>query len=617
MSILFDCKNLTKTWSSSPIFTEVSFAAFAGDHLGIIGPNGAGKSTLLKIIAGEVSSDAGEITRRRGLSMHYVPQMPSFPPHCRISELLARLDQGAAHETSAARIQAESLLMQAGLYDLEQEIGSLSGGWHKRVALALGFAAEAELLLLDEPTNHLDLAGILWLEKLLLKNRNAWIMVSHDRSLLSSTVKKIIEINKVFPGNSLLSEGNYERHLLHRSDLLAGLASQQESLQNKLRREKEWLRQGVKARTTKSKFRMDQAYELEETVSKLSNKARITNVDFSFSANEGKSRILMKLNEVSCQLGEQKIINKFSCTIQNKQILGILGSNGSGKSTMLNIFTGAIKPQEGTITFPPQIRSVYFTQDRRSLDPELTLKQAVAPDSDSVKYREQLIHFASWLRRFGFTSEHHHTKVGKLSGGEQARLLIAQLMLQPADLLLLDEPTNDLDIQTLEALEQSLREFEGAVVIVSHDRYLMERLCQSYLGFVENTRGEKTILPFASVQQWQNYSSGLISGKILPLASASTSGENPLGASIINGQKSTKKLSYLEQREYDGMEKTIATYETELKKAHEDLAAAASTGDSKLLQQKSAQLNQLQEKTDALYLRWEELEGKRSAETDK
>lgn len=610
MSILFDCKELSKAWGSSPIFTDVTFSGFKSDRIGIIGPNGAGKSTLLKIIAGEVSPDSGLITRRKNLSVSYVPQMPSFPADLSIEQLLEQKSaQLSVHDTAKVKIQAQSMLMQAGLNDFSPAVGTLSGGWQKRLAIALGFAAQPELLLLDEPTNHLDLGGILWLEKLLLKHPEAWIMVSHDRALLSNTAKRIIEINRAFPGNSLQSNGNYQDHLVHRDQELLALQSQQESLQNKLRREKEWLQQGVKARTTKAKYRIDQAHELAEEVSQRAFKARESSVDFSFSSTEGKTKNLLKLENISLQLGEQKIFDNFSFTFQNKQIIGILGSNGSGKSSLLNLMAGRIKPQQGTISSPPNVRIVYFIQDRSSLDPELTLKQTIAPDSDSVKYQERIIHYASWLRRFGFSADHHNTKIGKLSGGEQARVLIALLMLQPADILLLDEPTNDLDIQTLDALEQSLKEFSGAVVIVSHDRYLMERLCESYLGFVDNGIGRRRCINFASIQQWHTFEAEKEASK------NSTAKISPSPVSDPALSKQGKKLSYLEQREYDQIEETIGKVEQELEEAQQKVARAAEQGDSDALQKYSMLTHTLQEKIDELYERWQTLEAKKTSFT--
>jgi ATP-binding cassette subfamily F protein uup len=607
MSILFDCQKLSKAWASAPIFSDVTFSAFDGDRIGIIGPNGAGKSTLLKIIAGEVSTDSGCVTKRKGITLGYVPQLPAFQGHQTINEILHASDAKTSHPDAAASamIQAHSMLMQAGFTNLDAPVASFSGGWQKRLAIVLGFAFEPDVVLLDEPTNHLDLAGIIWLEKLLLKIRTTWLMISHDRALLNSTAKKIIEVNRVFPSNTLLTDGNYAQHVDHRTLLLDGLQAQQESLQNKLRREKEWLSHGPKARGTKAKSRIDQAQVLEEKVGQLVSKSSTHSLDLSFSASGGKSKILMKMENISLSIGETKILQNFSFTVQNKQTIGILGNNGSGKSSLLNLMAGRLKAQSGTSTELAQLRVVYFIQDRSTLNPTLTLKQTICPDSDSVKYQGQLIHFASWLRRFGFSPDHFHTKIGSLSGGEQARVLIAQLMLQPADLLLLDEPTNDLDIQTLDALEQSIREFAGATIIVTHDRYLMERLCNNYLGFTGTEAGEKKCMPFASVQQWHEYNAKLVQGKGSAIASDNTS--TPLA---VAPPKQRGKLSYLEQREYDEIELSIAGVEEALTEGHKDLAEAAGKGDNEMLRIKSQEVQALQEKIDALYLRWQALEAK-------
>jgi ATP-binding cassette subfamily F protein uup len=609
MSILFDCQRLSKTWASFPIFSDVTFSGFDGDRIGIIGPNGAGKSTLLKIIGGEVSADSGEITRRKGTSTSYVAQMPNFPPQLSIEELVQQSNPPTAHgeAAAAAKLQAQNMLMQAGFDNLAAAISSLSGGWQKRLAIVMGFAFEADLVLLDEPTNHLDLAGILWLEKILAKTRSSWLMVSHDRALLNATAKKIIEVNKTFPGNTLITDGNYLEHVSHRTQVLEGLQGLQESLQNKLRREKEWLSRGPKARGTKAKYRIDQAEVLKERVNELAHKASSKTIDFSFSEATTKSKILMKLENVCVDFADKKILTNLSFTVQNKQTIGILGNNGSGKSTLLNVMAGHIKAQSGTLTQLQNLRVVYFLQDRSSLNPELTLKQTLCPDSDSVNYQGQLLHFATWLRRFGFTQDHFHTKIGRLSGGEQARVLVALLMLEPADLLLLDEPTNDLDIQTLDALELSIREFAGATIMVTHDRFMMERLCDTYLGFTDNNAGDKKCLPFASIQQWQAYNAA-------PPHSRSNSPTvpeftaNPLPSPPASG----KKLSYLEQREYDEIELSIAQAEDSLEKLQEELTAIAENGDNQALRDKSLELQEAEDQIEKLYARWQLLESKKN-----
>jgi ATP-binding cassette subfamily F protein uup len=462
-----------------------------------------------------------------------------------------------------------------------------------------------DILLLDEPTNHLDLAGIEWLEGVLQSAAFACVVVSHDRYFLENVANEMVELSAAYDDGSLRVSGNYSTFLEAKEEYLHAQRNRQEALENRVHTEIEWLRRGPKARTTKSKARIDKARKMIGELSELSARTRSTSAQIDFSSSGRQTKQLITLDSVSCTMGERTLFSDVHFIITSGMRVGLVGPNGSGKTTLLRLLKGELKPTRGSMRQAAALRIVYFDQNRE-LDPEMTLRRALAPDSDAVIYQDRVIHVAAWAARFLFTGEQLNQKVGRLSGGERARVLIAQMMLQPADVLLLDEPTNDLDIPTLEILEESLLEYRGALVLVTHDRYMLDRVSTVVLGL----DGLGTAERFADYQQWEEWQraqqAAEKSNRLAERQSPSRRTSTPK-ASLTK-----KKLSHKEARELETIEERIAAAEKELQAKHDALLDPAIMSDGARLHTASLELDAAQKAIDALYARWVELEQKQN-----
>ena len=590
-AVLLTAESLTKSFGARPLFENLSFTLFEGDHVGLVGPNGSGKSTLLKILAGVDDADSGTRALRKGVRIGYVPQDPVFTPGLTVEEvLLDAIANDATLEDYERTSRVAVALGKSGFNDRSLQTDILSGGWRKRLAIARELVREPDVLLLDEPTNHLDVEGILWLESLLRSEPEAFIVVSHDRYFLDNIAKRMLELNRIYPDGLFQSDGSYTDFLEKRDELLRNETAYQETLANLVRREVEWLRRGPKARTTKSKARIQSAGKLmEELDESRSRTATQSGAKIDFTASERKTKRLWSAEG----LRRGALFRDLDILLKPGTRLGVLGPNGSGKTTLLRTIIGELQPDAGTIERADRLRVVYFEQNRQSLDPNVTLKRALAPEGDSVVYQDRSMHVASWAKRFLFRTEQLETAVSRLSGGEKARIVLARLMLQPADLLVLDEPTNDLDIPTLDVLEESLLEFPGALVLVTHDRYLLDRVSTQILAL----DGKGSAQYFADYSQWESR----------PLRG----GGDPSPASGNRQPASAKrKLSYLEQREFDSMEATLLAAEAALEEAERRAHDPAIAADANALQQRFAELAAAQKEVDRLYARWAELEAK-------
>jgi ABC transport system ATP-binding/permease protein len=597
VALLLNAQNLAKSYGADPLFRDLSLNVSEGDRLGLIGPNGSGKSTLLEILAGRRQPDSGEVALRKNTRLRYVSQDSRFAAGESVRQVIRRALERSAAEDETRAHEAETL-GRAGFQDFDQEAAALSGGWRKRLALAEALVAAPDILLLDEPTNHLDLAGIEWLEKLLATARFACIVVSHDRYFLENIATGMAELNRVYPGGLLRVPGNYSTFLEKKGELLAAQAKRQEVLENRVRIEMDWLRRGPKARATKAKARIDNARELIGELADLNARSRSASVDIDFSASDRKTKRLIEVAGASYGFGGGLLFDKLSFVLTAGAHVGLVGPNGSGKTTLLRLLRDEIAPLGGEIRRAPSLRVVYFDQNR-PLDPDLTLRQALAPGSDSVVYQERTIHVASWAARFLFSSEQLNQPVSRLSGGERARVLIANLMLEPADVLLLDEPTNDLDIPALEILEESLVEFPGALVLVTHDRYLLDRVSTEVLGL----DGEGAAELFADYLQWERWRAERQKSKSKATA-ASLAPAKAAPAAV------RKKLSYLDSREFSTIEGRIHEAERTLAARHAQLEDPEVARDAKLLAESYREMEQAQSALDALYARWVELEEK-------
>lgn len=597
MPPILNGQSLRKAYGARPLFEDVSFTISEGDRIGIIGPNGSGKSTLLEILAGQVAPDSGEMTRRKNARISYIAQNSDFAVDATVRSVMEQALVRAHVPGDEHEAQLAETLGRAGFGDFRASAAMLSGGWRKRLAIAEALVEQPDVLLLDEPTNHLDLDGIEWLETLLTTAPFAFAVVSHDRYFLENVARTTVELNRVYAGGLLRVAGNYSAFLEKKTETLIAQAKQQDALANRVRREMEWLRRGPKARTTKSKARIDAAHAMMRDLGEMQSRSQTGSAEIDFSATGRQTKRLVELDGVDCVIEGRSLFRNLNMTLMAGMRLGLVGPNGSGKTTLLRLLTGERQPNAGEIRPAPALRIVYFDQNRR-LDPTLTLRRALAPDSDSVVYRDRVLHVATWAERFLFTGEQLNQPVERLSGGERARVLIAKLMLQPADLLLLDEPTNDLDIPTLEILEESLLEFRGALVLVTHDRFLLDRVSTTVLGLDGNGNAER----FADYAQWNEWKAAQ------DATPAAAREEKSVTETTANSAK--KKLSYLEAREHAGLETKIAAAEEKLIACRAALEDPAIATDSTRLQAAIAAANQAESDVDALYARWAELEAK-------
>jgi ATP-binding cassette subfamily F protein uup len=577
-----------------------------GDRIGIVGPNGSGKSTLLAMLDGRVLPDSGDLAMRKGVRVCGVEQISEFAERDTMRSVVnAALDRVQVPESDRAGRMAE-ILGRAGLADAQVSAASLSGGWRKRLAIVEALVQAPDLLLLDEPTNHLDLAGIAWLEGVLQNAAFACVVVSHDRYFLENISTAVVEVNPAYEDGSLRVEGNYSTFLEKKQEYLHAQKNRQEALENRVHTEIEWLRRGPKARTTKSKARIDKAHAMIGELAEMTARTRTASAGLDFTSSNRKTKQLMTLDGVTHGIGGRTLFRDIHFVITSGMRVGLLGPNGSGKTTLLRLLAEQMKPEEGTIKKAENLKVVYFDQNRE-LDPEVTLRRALAPDSDSVIYQERVIHVASWAARFLFTGEALNQKVGRLSGGERARVLLAQLMLQRADVLLLDEPTNDLDIPTLEILEESLLEYRGALVLVTHDRYMLDRVSTVVLG-LDGAGGAERFADYGQWEIWQRERAATkkSEGRAAVVAIASV-------AAPATGKK---KLSYKEAKELEAMEARIAEAERELQEQHERLLDPKVMADGARLRELSLELEAAQQAIDGMYERWGELE-ERSKEVTK
>ena len=597
MALLFSCQNISKTFGARSLFEGISLTISEGERIGVVGPNGSGKSTLLAILAGEVTPDSGILAPRKLLRLGYVAQEDTFDDAKSVQQVMDDVVL-ADHLTESERVaRTNAVIGRAGFTDVEIKAGALSGGWRKRLAIARELLKEPELLLLDEPTNHLDLEGILWLERFLKAAPFASLVVSHDRYFLENTATVMIEVNRIYPDGLFRVEGNYSEFLEKQEQFLHAQAKHQEALENLVRREIEWLRRGAKARTSKSKARIDNAYELMSELSDVSGRTAKSSTQIDFTATERRTKRLIEAGHIGKTIGGKELFENLSFVLSPGTRLGLLGPNGSGKTTLLRILAGELEADKGTVKRADLVRILYFDQNREQLDPQIPLRKALAPDGDFVIYRDRQIHVAGWATRFQFRSDQLDLAVGRLSGGEQARVLIARLMLQAADVLLLDEPTNDLDIPTLETLEESLLEFSGAVVLVTHDRYMLDRVSTVIVGLDGNGGAEA----FADCEQWERWRRE---------SSKRESISETKREAVVRSQEKPRRLSYVEKREYEQIEIRIAEAEERLRRAHGEMQNREASHDPAIVQARYNEMQEAQAQVNQLFERWAELESK-------
>ena len=577
-----------------PLLDGASLVIEAGERIGLIGRNGTGKSSLLKIIAGESLADAGEVWRASGLKLAYVPQEPAFQPGHSVFEAVAE-GVGAAqsllaeyhavahamaegdetvyadferlsHELEVAdawrlNSRVEETLQRLSL-DAEAAVETLSGGLKKRVALARALVTEPELLLLDEPTNHLDFAAIEWLESLLNDYRGALLFITHDRRFLDNVANRIVELDR---GSLREYQGNFSAYQTRKAEQLEVEAVHHRKFDKFWKQEEAWIRKGVEARRTRNEGRVRRLEALRRT--REARTAHAGQVEFQLDSGDRSGKVVAELDHVGYGYDSRVLIRDFSATILRGDKLGLLGPNGAGKTTLIRLILGELKPQSGWIKQGTKLEVAYFDQFRNQLDDEATLIDTIAPGSDYVEIGGHKKHVISYLEDFLFPAERARAKVSALSGGERNRLLLARLFARPANLLVLDEPTNDLDIDTLELLEQLLQDYSGTVIIVSHDRAFLDNVVTQSIVFEGEGRLTEIVGGYADWQAWKQQQRVPEPVRAASLkAAAQPEAAKPAPRA---------RLSYKEARELEALPGQIETLEAEQTRIAEQLADPA------------------------------------------
>lgn len=599
MPLLLSCQELSKSYGSRLLFKDLSFGIFSEDKIGFIGPNGSGKSTLLKILAGLDSPDEGSVVRNRSLRIGYISQETHFPDRPIQDIMLDVFKEERYLSNESQQAQVAMTLSKMGFTDFTVSAASLSGGWKKRLSLAVEMVKNPDLLLLDEPTNHLDLEGVVWLEKFLWNAPFAYIVISHDRYFLEHITTRMMELNSSYPKGLFSAEGSYSVFLEKREEFLSGQIQQERSLNSKVRREVEWLKQNPKARTTKSQSRIQEAQRLIQELQEIKTRNLTNKSQIDFSSSQRESQKLLVATNLTKSMGGHLLFAGVDLLLSPGVRLGIVGLNGSGKTTLLRILAGELIPDKGTIKCAEGVKIIYFDQHRAQMPQETSLRRALAPEGDTVYYRGQSIHVNSWCRRFLFSPDRLDLPFSHLSGGEKARVHIARLMLKPADILLLDEPTNDLDLPTLEILENSLRDFPGAIVLISHDRYLLDQISNVILGL--GTQSDTTL--FADYRQWEHYQiekAGQNKEFVKEKEEKKTYTTRP--------EERPRKMTYSEKREWEQMEGKILALEKEIEHLQSLIQNPSIVNQTDKLQQACQELDIKNQTLEKLYQRWQELE---------
>jgi len=603
---LLSVQNLSKSFAHRSLFEAISFSLEENEHVGLIGPNGAGKSTLLRILAGREDADAGDVVPRKNLCIGFLEQTPSFSDGATIASAVAEgVEPSRIHHDWEKEALVDEQIAKLSLTDFKPEhpVAKLSGGWQKRVALARELIREPDLLLLDEPTNHLDVESIYWLEDLIARSNFATLTVTHDRLFLQRVSQRILELDRRNPKGLLSVRGAYADFLEAKEQLLSAQERQEAALKNTLRRETEWLRRGPKARTTKQQARIHRAEELKDQVDEIGARNQSRTAGIEFKQDKRLPKKLVEAKGIAKSHGGKVLFEDLDFILSPGSRVGLLGRNGCGKTSLIRALFGTSsddKPDRGDVFHYDELAVAYFEQNRALLDPNETVAKTLAPHGDQVIYRGTPLHIRSYLDRFLFTKLQSDMPVAKLSGGEQSRLLIAKLMLKDANVLVLDEPTNDLDMSTLDILQSCLEDFAGAVLLVTHDRYFLDAVCNKILAFPLDDTGPRGITAFADLAQWESWREEQRTAFRAKLEPAVKSAPSPATTA------KPKKRSYKDQLEFDSMEGRIHEAETELKRLEKEAEESASNAAKLLdLQPKIAEL---QQRIEVLYARWAELE---------
>lgn len=596
--ILLNATDISKSYTASPLLSNLSYAINEGDKIGLIGVNGTGKSTLLRITAGIEDADSGKIILTGGVRIGYLPQAPAYDPE---KTVLEQAVSYLTRETAAeGEYKCKSMLNQLGITDFEKKMNTLSGGERKRVAMAGIFTNECDILILDEPTNHIDSDTVEWLENYLKKFRGAIFMVTHDRYFLDRVTNVILELTG---GRLYRHEGNYEVYLENRAAREEMALATERKRRTLYRRELEWMRRGAQARTTKAKGRIDRFHQLDESKLEVNNAALEMK---SVSSRLGKK--IIELEHVSKSFDGIPVISDFSYTVLRNDRIGIIGENGSGKSTLLKLISGELQPDSGSVEIGETVKIGYFSQENEHMDKSRRVIEYICDIAHNVKTEDGYISASQMLERFLFPPHMHSIPVGRLSGGEQRRLYLLGILMGAPNVLLLDEPTNDLDIDTLCILEDYLDSFAGAVIAVSHDRHFIDRIAEK--TFVYEGDGHIAEYPGGYSDWAERRTAGLSAEKTAGKASGKTAASDgkqtdtsvPQAGRTDAGRPKKLKFSYKEQREFEAIDEDIAALESTIEEVDGQISEAGS--DYCKLQELTAKRDELTAALDEKMERW-------------
>ncbi|WP_242144786.1 MULTISPECIES: ABC-F family ATP-binding cassette domain-containing protein [unclassified Bacillus cereus group] len=616
-------ENVSKSYGDKPLFNGLSFSIAEGQRAGIIGVNGTGKSTLLKIIAGVEIPDTGDMTHTRGYTISYLPQQPDFkedltvleqvfhgdtplirllreyeqsllqieqnPNSEKVQEQLFAMQQRMdAMNAWEANANAKSLLTKLGITDFTARVGNLSGGQKKRIAMAQCFIETPDLLILDEPTNHLDHETVEWLEEYLSRYTGAVLLVTHDRYFLDRVTNRIFELDK---GELYSYEGNYSTFLEAKALREEQELAQEAKRQNLYRRELAWIRRGAKARSTKQKARIQRFEDLKNQEGPAAKQT----VDIALSGSRLGKKVI-ELKDVTKQFGDKPLLHKFSHIIKPGDRIGIIGANGSGKSSLLNMLTGKLSPDSGEIEVGQTVKIAYYTQENEEMNLNQRMIEYIKEVAEVIHTTDgKIISASQMLERFLFEPHSHGTPLGKLSGGERRRLYLLRILMGEPNVLLLDEPTNDLDTQTLTVLEDYLEDFPGVVLTVSHDRYFLDKVVDELFIFTGNGEVREFLGSYSDYLEIEKTKELLEKAEV----------RKEKKVEEVPKQQRKRKLSYHEQREWDTIEDKIAELEEKLGAVEEELANVGS--DFTKAQELAEVQEQLEEQLEKAMERWSEL----------
>ncbi|WP_159990984.1 ATP-binding cassette domain-containing protein [Pelistega ratti] len=583
------------------LLDHANFSIQEGERIGLIGRNGAGKSSLLRILDGRILADDGEVARLSTLKVITVEQEPKLDEDKSVYDNL--VGDFMLNEDWGRPSRAQSMIEHLNL-NADAVIQGLSGGTRKRIALARAILEEPDLLLLDEPTNHLDFEGILWLENLIRQSKCAYVIITHDRRFLDEVTTRIVELDR---GQLHSFPGNFSRWQEQKAAWLAAEQLQNERFDKFLAQEEVWIRKGVEARRTRNEGRVKRLESLRRE--RAARRERLGNVNFAIASGERSGKLVAELKNIHHQFGEKVIIDHYSTTIMRGDRIGLIGPNGAGKTTLLKIILGQLTPTSGSVKLGTNLHIAYFDQMREQLDENAPLTSVINPGSEWVEIGNTRKHIMSYLGDFLFSPARAQSPVSSLSGGERARLLLARLFARPANVLVMDEPTNDLDIETLELLEQLLQEFDGTVLLVSHDRSFLDNVITQTIAYEGNGQWRDYV---GGYEDWLQQRSHQLNTQSATKSNPKTESEKQVEPTVTKPKSPARsKLSSWEAKELESIPQKIADLETQQQSLTAQLSDPTlyENGHDKaqVIQQELASIEQ---ELMTLFERWEVLEAK-------